>query len=114
MGFSARRLTGTRAGPASPSAAALKKMPRRLDLSSFRVYGYGRAAAYDLDRMPCGGTWVPDSDELRKLAAWYREFAERTDNPAIWDARLRTAEKLEADADRVASKPPSERWKDSS
>jgi hypothetical protein len=26
-----RRLTGTRAGPASPSAAALKKMPRRLD-----------------------------------------------------------------------------------
>jgi hypothetical protein len=45
---------------------------------------------------------------------WYREFAERTDNPAIWDARLRTAEKLEADADRVASKPPSERWKDSS
>jgi hypothetical protein len=32
----------------------------------------------------------------------------------IWDARLRTAEKLEADADRVASKPPSERWKDSS
>ena len=83
-------------------------------LSSFRVYGYGRDAAYDLDRMPCGGTWVPDPDELRKLAAWYREFAERTDNPAIWDARLRTAEKLEADADRVASKPPSERWKDSS
>ena len=28
----------------------------------------------------------------------------------IWDARLRTAEKLEADADRVASKLPSERW----
>ena len=27
---------------------------------------------------------MPDSDELRKLAAWYREFAERTDNPAIW------------------------------
>jgi len=25
---------------------------------------------------------MPDSDELRKLAAWYREFAERTDNPA--------------------------------
>jgi hypothetical protein len=31
VGFSGRRLTGTRAGPASPSAAALKKMPRRLD-----------------------------------------------------------------------------------
>jgi hypothetical protein len=52
---------------------------------------------------------MSDSDELRKLAAWYREFAERTGNPAIWDARLRTAEKLEADADRGASKLPSER-----
>jgi hypothetical protein len=30
-------------------------------------------------------------------------------NPVIWDARLRTAERLEADADRVASKLPSER-----
>jgi hypothetical protein len=53
---------------------------------------------------------MPNSDELRKLAAWYREFAERTDNPAIWHARLRTAEKLEADADRIASKLPSECW----
>jgi hypothetical protein len=32
---------------------------------------------------------------LRDLAAWYREFAERAGNPAIWDARLRTAENLE-------------------
>jgi hypothetical protein len=38
---------------------------------------------------------------LRELAAWYREFAERTDNPVIWEGRLRTAEKLEEAADRL-------------
>jgi hypothetical protein len=32
---------------------------------------------------------------LRELAAWYREFAERTDNPVIWAARLQMAAKLE-------------------
>jgi hypothetical protein len=42
-----------------------------------------------------------NSDELRKLAAWYREFAERAGNPAIWEARLRTAAQLEAEADRA-------------
>jgi hypothetical protein len=36
--------------------------------------------------------------KLRDLAAWYREFAERTENPAIWAARLRTAEALEREA----------------
>jgi hypothetical protein len=39
--------------------------------------------------------------ELRKLAAWYREFAERAGNPAIWAMRLRTAEQLEAEAGRI-------------
>jgi hypothetical protein len=38
------------------------------------------------------------AQKLRDLAAWYREFAERTANPAIWDARLRTAEDLEREA----------------
>jgi len=32
---------------------------------------------------------------------WYREFAERAGNPAIWEARLRTAEDLEAEAERI-------------
>ena len=40
-------------------------------------------------------------EELRELAAWYREFAERAENPAIWDSRLRTAEQFERDADRI-------------
>jgi len=40
-------------------------------------------------------------DKLRELAAWYREFADRAGNSAIWDARLRTAEDLEAEADRI-------------
>jgi hypothetical protein len=38
---------------------------------------------------------------LRTLAGWYREFAERAGSPNIWEARLRTAENLEAEADRA-------------
>ena len=38
---------------------------------------------------------------LRELATWYREFAERTGNPAIWEARLRTAAELEKEAART-------------
>jgi hypothetical protein len=51
---------------------------------------------------------MPNSDELRKLAAWFREFAERAGEPAIWEARLRTAKELEAEADRIESKVTSE------
>ena len=38
---------------------------------------------------------------LRKLAAWYREYAERAGNPSIWEARLRTAADLEREADTL-------------
>jgi hypothetical protein len=41
------------------------------------------------------------AEKLRELAVWYREFAERAGNPMIWEARLRTAEDLEAEAGRV-------------
>jgi hypothetical protein len=37
-------------------------------------------------------------EELLKLAAWYRDFAEKAANPVIWDARLRMAEELESEA----------------
>jgi hypothetical protein len=40
-------------------------------------------------------------ERLRELASWYREYAERTGNPAIWDVRIRTAEDLEAEAARL-------------
>jgi hypothetical protein len=40
-------------------------------------------------------------ERLRELASWYREYAERTGNPTIWDARIRTAEDLEAEAARL-------------
>ena len=40
-------------------------------------------------------------DRLRQLAAWYRDFADRAGNPAIWEARLMTAKELEAEADRL-------------
>lgn len=42
-----------------------------------------------------------DPAKLRELAAWYREFAERTGNPMIWECRLRTAEDLDAEAARL-------------
>ena len=44
-------------------------------------------------------------ERLRELASWYREYAERTVNPAIWDARIRTAEDLEAEALRLEGEP---------
>ena len=39
--------------------------------------------------------------KLRELAAWYREYAKRAGNPTVWDARLRTADDLEAKADHL-------------
>lgn len=45
-----------------------------------------------------------DARELRLLAAWYREFAEKAGNPAIWDWRLRTAENLEVEAERMSAR----------
>jgi hypothetical protein len=40
-------------------------------------------------------------EELRELASWYRAFADRAGNPAIWEARLLTARDLEDEADRL-------------
>lgn len=48
---------------------------------------------------------MSESEKLRELAGWYRDFAERTANPTIWDARLRTAEDLEAEAMRLEQGP---------
>ncbi len=42
-----------------------------------------------------------DPDELRRLALWYREFAERAGNPVIWESRLNMAEDLEEEAARL-------------
>jgi hypothetical protein len=44
---------------------------------------------------------MEDPRKLRVLAGWYREFAERAGNPAIWEARLRTAKDLECEADHL-------------
>jgi hypothetical protein len=40
-------------------------------------------------------------EELRKLASWYRAFAEHAGNPVIWESRLLMAESLEAEAEHV-------------
>lgn len=54
------------------------------------------------------GSWLPveenivqDPTKLRILGAWYRDFAERAGNPVIWEARLRTADDLDQEADRI-------------
>jgi hypothetical protein len=47
---------------------------------------------------------LDDPAKLRELAAWYREFAEQSGNPAIWDGRLRTAEDLEAEASQLETR----------
>jgi len=47
---------------------------------------------------------MDQAQRLRDLAAWYREFAERTENSAIWDSRLRTAEHLEREADALENR----------
>ena len=53
---------------------------------------------------------MKNPEKLRSLAGWYRDFAERTGNPAIWEARLRTAEDLEAEAARLErAAPPRDR-----
>lgn len=44
------------------------------------------------------------AEKLRSLAAWYREFAEKTGNPAIWESRLHMAEDLEKEADALENK----------
>ena len=44
---------------------------------------------------------MQNPDKLRELASWYREFAERAGNPAIWEGRLRMAEDLDDEAERI-------------
>lgn len=55
---------------------------------------------------PRGADVANDPEELRKLASWYRAYAERTGNPTIWEARLQTAEDLEAEARRLERAAP--------
>jgi len=41
------------------------------------------------------------SSELRSLAAWYRSLAEKAGEPAIWEKRLLTADRLEEEAAHI-------------
>lgn len=44
--------------------------------------------------------------ELRSLANWYRQYAERAGNPAIWSSRISTADALIQQAAEVESSVP--------
>ena len=46
------------------------------------------------------------AEKLRELASWYREFAERAGSATIWETRLRMAEELEQEADRMEASAP--------
>ena len=50
-------------------------------------------------------TMITSSSEMRTLAAWYRDLAEVTDNPTIWESRLHTAKDLEEMARRADRRP---------
>ena len=65
--------------------------------------------AIDAADDPCEEEPHEKPRRLRELAHWYREFAERAGNPAIWDARLRTAKQLEQEADRLEDESASRR-----
>ena len=57
---------------------------------------------------------VSEPGVLRMLADWYREYAERIDNPAVWHARLATAETLEREAARLQDRTDCNRYPDGS
>ena len=54
---------------------------------------------------PTEGSTIPgngrEAERLRELALWYRVFAERAGNSSISEARLRMAEQLETEANRM-------------
>ena len=52
-----------------------------------------------------------DPLKLRDLASWYRLMADRAGSLMIWEARLRTAEDLEAEATLIgrAERPRQQR-----
>jgi hypothetical protein len=52
---------------------------------------------------------ITEAEKLRKLAAWYREFAERTENDWIWAARLRKADALEIEASEIEARQLADR-----
>jgi hypothetical protein len=94
-----------------PEDPALKSRQQELSASQRERLTPGEVALAD---QPAGGAVLtctiplpaappePGEDRrLRELAAWYRQFAELAGNATIWEARLRTAEDLEAEAERI-------------
>jgi hypothetical protein len=86
---------------------------RCVRMSRFRSFSSPALLAHQPARCPLNReSMMPDSVELRKRAEWYREFAERAGVPWIWEARLKTAKQLEAEAVRIESKHTLEQARD--
>src|SRR6266581_8047367 len=75
-------------------AASIRAVDPRQFVKTSRAYATDRCQR----RRPFD---MEDPDKLRQLASWYREFAERTENLKISVCRLRTAEDLDEEADRI-------------
>jgi hypothetical protein len=67
-------------------------------------HGWGKFRCQKGGYRHCSGAPMEtDPAKLRELAAWYRKYAIKAENPTIWEARLKTAEDMEAEADRLES-----------
>jgi len=60
------------------------------------------ASSNPMQRMQMPKQRMTKEKQLLKLAAWYRELADRAGNPMIWECRLQMAEDLESEACRLA------------
>jgi hypothetical protein len=65
-----------------------------------KVLPQRRIRSNPMRRMQPQDERMGSQEQLLKLAAWYREFADRAGNPMIWECRLRMAEDLEVEACR--------------
>jgi hypothetical protein len=72
-------------------------------LDAFDAAGEAQTKGIDAHvRDATAGDYTSENPQrLRELAMWYREFAEKVGSPAIWDARLQTAEDLDDEVGRI-------------
>src|SRR3954447_8313131 len=89
------------AGPELKSIALWRAMEMVVEAET-KVSPQRRSRSNPMRRMPLRDERIGGQEQLLKLAAWYREFADRAGNPMIWECRLQMAEDLESEACRLA------------
>lgn len=84
----------------------MKPQPARVSRATVPTVGEIGLAGYETAAAITAGRRERQATRLLALAAWYREYAEVTDSPTIWDFRLRTAEDLERQAAELMKRKP--------